>query len=541
MKLRIALSLVIVAAAAGLATRALWQNPPARSLAEFVPAGPMLYLESGDFGALVHDWNGSQEKKLWLGSASYDVFSRSRLFTRLGDAQGEFASVAGLPPNMSLVESVAGDQSALALYDVGKLEFLYITRLASARAIESALWRTRSAYETRKAAGFDYFVKNDPATHRTAAFAAAKDYLLLATREDLIPGALKLIAGAGGNAITSEEWFAAPVREAGQPGDIRLVMNVPLLVRSPHFRSYWVQENVTELKQYGAALADIHRSSREIREDRVLLRFGEAPPAADSAALGQALALVPEDAGLYRAWANPSPAAALELLSGRVIDPRALGGHASEDAPTAPVTAQAGSTEDLETRIDEPPLANTAGGFDPAALDSLLKNAKLEAALEVGSTRVLADGVFVGVDTAVALLAASDWKPDAVRAALSTAAETGPLGRIAFEARGKVLIVANSSALLKAIVARIPEAPAKVEGAYAGRFNAARERPNFARLTRLIDHAGGPEPSEGSEPRFFSANMTSLGRTLARVQSSSIAVSDSGRAVHQTVTYRFGQ
>jgi hypothetical protein len=56
-------------------------------------------------------------------------------------------------------------------------------------------------------------------------------------------------------------------------------------------------------------------------------------------------------------------------------------------------------------------------------------------------------------------------------------------------------------------------------------------------MTRLIDYTAG---AESREPRFFSENIASLGQTLSRVSSSSIMVRDSGRAVTQTVVYRFG-
>ena len=533
MKLRIALSLGVLA----LAVWALVQAPAPRSLAGYVPAGPILYLEAKDFGALVRDWNGSAEKKLWLESANYEVFSRSRLYERLAGAQVQYATAAGLPPDMGLVESVAGGESALAIYDIGKLEFLYITQLASARAMESVLWRTRGNYETRNAAGTNYFVRMDPESRRVAAFATTGDYLLVATREDLIPAALKLIAGAGGSAVTGEEWFAAPVREAGARGDLRLVMNLPSLVRSPHFRSYWVHRNVSELRQYGAGIADVFRSPTGIREQRVLLRFSQAPPAAPGEALGQVLRLAPEDAGLYRAWANPTPEAALGLVVSRILAPQAQAGRAPETAPEAPTAVTAGSEGDLETRIDEPPIENAGDRFAPEGLRRLIEGAKLEAMMEVGGTRTLADGVFVGIDSAVVLLGSADWDPEAVRGALSTVAETGPLGRIAFEANGRVLVIANSAELVHRVTARIARAPAKGEGDYAARFSLARERANFEKMTRLIDYTAG---AESREPRFFSENIASLGLTLSRVSSSSIVVRDTGRAVTQTVVYRFG-
>ncbi|MGE5571276.1 MAG: hypothetical protein ACM3S5_19765 [Rhodospirillales bacterium] len=538
MKRRIALPLALVVGAVW----ALVQAPAPRSLAGYIPAGPLLVLEARDFAALLRDWNGSAEKKLWLASANFEVFSRSRLYQRLADAHKEFAAAAGFPPDMSLLDSAAGDESVLALYDIGKLEFLYITRLPSARAIETVLWRTRANYETRQAAGVDYFVRVDPASRRIAAFAATNDYLLIATREDLIPAALNLLAGSGGSAVTSEEWYAAPVRAARQRGELRLVMNLAALVRSPYFRSYWVQRNASVVRQFNAGIADVFRSPAEIREERVLLRFGQAPPAVRSAVMGQALRLVPDDAGLFRAWANPTPEAALDLLLARVLDPQPGLGRPSEIAPAAPVAAVAGTEADLETRIDEPPLARTEGRFDSAPLRKVLEAAGLQAMMETGATRVLPEGVFVNIDSAVALIASSDWDAVAVRNALSTAAETGPLGRIAFETSGRVLVIGNSAELVKKVAARAAGPAPNSGAAYAAAFNAASERPNFERLTTLVDSVSGREPrGPERQPRFFSENIASLGRTLGRVQSVAVVREDAGNAVTETVTYRLGQ
>ena len=71
---------------------------------------------------------------------------------------------------MALVSDVAGAESALALYDVGKLEFLYVTRLPSAKTMENALWRTRGTYQPRAAAGTPFYVRVDPESKRVVAF-----------------------------------------------------------------------------------------------------------------------------------------------------------------------------------------------------------------------------------------------------------------------------------------------------------------------------------------------------------------------------------
>ena len=67
------------------------------------------------------------------------MFSRSRLFLRLKGASDQFAAAAGLPPNMNFLAQVSGRHSVLALYDIGNLQFLYITYLPSAKSMETTL------------------------------------------------------------------------------------------------------------------------------------------------------------------------------------------------------------------------------------------------------------------------------------------------------------------------------------------------------------------------------------------------------------------
>ena len=560
--------------------------PPAQApaiaskpLASFMPAGPLLYLEGRDFAALVHDWNTSAEKKLWLESDNYQVFSRSRLFLRLKEAQNEFAAAAGLPPNMSLVESVAGGESALALYDIGNLEFLYITRMPSARAMENALWRAREKFEPRSAAELPYYLRSEPAKHRVVAFATTDDLLLLATREDLLAGALTRIAGHSGSTLKDEKWLSDAVQAAGAMGDLRLALNMQAMVRSPHFRSYWIERNVSDLRQYAAEIADVHRSSSEIREERVLLRLkpGEAPggvaagtASPEEASLAAALRFVPDDAGLYRAWANPTTTNALDLLEHKVFAPRLGPGVASKYAPTVALSeGQVGSESDLETRIDIPTLENVGGTFGAEALRKLLETKKLDAALQVQSTRALAGDVFVGTQTAVVLTATTDWEGDATRAAILTAIESlwtvSHLGAKWVERRrgattyyeldglaghamahqGRTLVVANSGEFLQKILSRTSAPPVNAGGVYAAGFRHARERGAMAKMMALVEKPLTERmPARvpgGHEPLFFSENLASLSRALARVESESIVVHDRGPVVSQTVTYRLSR
>ncbi|MGI8746010.1 MAG: hypothetical protein ACR2NN_26205 [Bryobacteraceae bacterium] len=255
------------------------------------------------------------------------------------------------------------------------------------------------------------------------------------------------------------------------------------LLQSPYMRSYWIQRNASELKHYNAAISDTRRTGTEIGESRVLLRR-------------------------------------------KIFEPRAEAASNDKTAPMATsMDAAVGSESDLEVRIDQPPLDSTSA---QEPVPRLLDGVKLDGMMQVEQTRVLPDGAFVGIDSAVVLLADAAWNT-----ALSSV--TSGLSPIQVRVNGKILVAANRPELAAAILGRIANS-SQQPARYATRYGHATELPHFIRMMRLIDN---PLKAEG--PSFFSGNLASLGRALGRLDSASITVHDTGAVVSQDVVYRWKQ
>jgi len=353
----------------------------------------------------------------------------------------------------------------------------------------------------------------------------AGDLLLIATREDLIAGALTRAAS-----VASEKWFADTVTAAGSAGDVRMVYHLDRLRRDPHFRSYWVQGMIPE---FSSGAADLELGG-EVRERRVLLR-SSAGGAADESPTGALLGAVPEDAGFYRVWLRPSAEAARRLIEEKIFG---AGSGAMVRGTAAPVVSEggvAGSEANLETRIDEAaPPAEEHAGFRGVGAG--------EAMMEVESTR--ASDVFVGVDSALVLLAASNWDAAAVRSAFEDAEKSwwGASGRITVAVDGRWLVVGNSAGLVNSILSRRGRNGTGVS--YAAGWRHSREFSGFERMTRLIDFPQIPPGSDDGgarEPMFFSENLASLGRALSRLESAEVVAHDSGSMLRETVVYRMGR
>jgi hypothetical protein len=567
---RAAILLLVSVASIGAswaAFQALAPEPP--PLSRYVPAGSLLYLQAKDFSALLGDWNASAQKASWVNSKNYEVYSRSRLFLRLQGASQQFAAAAGLPPDMNFLTQVAGTQSAIALYDIGKLEFLYITKLPSASSTQSALWQTRAKFETRSVAGVTFYVRRDPESGREVAFAIKDEFLILATREDLLAGALQLMSGTKDRTIEAEQWWSQAVAAAGPVGDLRMVLNLEKIVPSPYFRSYWIQRNITDMKQYSAAVSDLFRSSKEYREERVLLKksaaAGTAPTGDAATAVADLLRLVPADAGTYEVRAIPSAVNCLDVLETKILAPHRGPAVAQQTAPDIQLSSgETGSSSDLETRIDQAPLKTSASSDSSTPLKDLFQKARVLAVLQTQSTDRDKDGVFVRIHSGVAFLAAADWQEASVRSALvdflRPSLTTGNLGlqwqsksgyqeldglwNFAVAVRGKYLLVSDDSSLLKNMLANMNQKLSQKPAVLVAGFHHARERENFVRLTRLLDRTGAtPRGSAGSEPypQFLSDNLASFSATLAGVSSQTIVVRDASDRVLQTVTYEWSR
>jgi hypothetical protein len=558
--------------AVGALEQAIKSKPELPSL---LPEGALLYLEAKDFGSLLQDWNTSEEKRAWLSGDNHAAFSTSRLYGRLSQAQEEFSAAAGIPTDSSLLGKVAGKQSCLGLYDIGNLEFVYVTRLEQ-QAIESTpLWQTRGKFEQRTEAGTPFYVHKDAQSSRTAAFAAKDGWLILGTREDLVAGVLDRLQETASHSLSGEGWYAEAVQQAaGERGDLRMVLNLDKIVPSPYFRSYWVERNITEMKQYSSAVSDLYRTRQSYREERVLLRHAGA--AAQAQGDVKALtALAPEDAAFYAAQASPTPENIIRSLRENLLEanpeqPRVP----AWSAPAAPASENAGSAAQLDVPIDRAPVAvQQTDAFQ--SLRTLLRVQQPDALLTVYATRAPRDGVFVSLQTAMALSAAQDWDEDSVSQSLTASLLPGlTAGKIGvhWEKRasaagkylaldgavplfvmvdGKQLLLANDPGLLEKMHARRQKAsPAESKDSvtYAALFRHTQEQSNFRLLMTQLDcagHRGGSDQRgasvDGETPAFFSGNVASFSRAFSKMEQERIEEKDLGSKVTQTVTYQWAR
>ncbi|PYP91832.1 MAG: hypothetical protein DMG65_05890 [Candidatus Angelobacter sp. Gp1-AA117] len=535
----------------------------------FVPEGALLYIEAKDFAGLLRDWNNSPEKATWLESDDHTVFSQSRLFLRLHRFFERFEKAAGVPANTSFAVQAAGEESALALYDIGKLEFVYVSRLHSTGFVHSDLWKSRNKLQPRSAAGTPFYLGRDDESGHVVGFAVAGDYLVLSTREDLIVRTLQLINKQPERSLHQEAWFTTAWAAAPQsPGDLRMVLDLKRISMERHFTSYWIQQNISEMEGYTAAICDLYREGSTYREERVLLRKAmdqESTQSEHPETISTLLAALPEDHGFYRVRIA-APDAVLSTLQESIMAPLDRSPGVQHQAPQVVLTSgEVGSASDLETRLDVPLVRGDGADSNSPALRRLLENTGTFAFLEVQGTHPNVDGVLLTTPTLLVMAASQPWDRNAVqqaiRAQLAPHLSTSGLGLqwkqvneaegwfeldglhpLQIAVRDKLLYVSTQPEMLQAALQSHATPRQQPNVTYIAGFNHTRERENFYKLSKTIDSTPESTSTWGTPtPKFFSRNIAGLSQTLARLDSEEIVEREESGRVLQTVTFRWSQ
>jgi hypothetical protein len=517
--------------ALSLAIGSFWlraQRNDSRPLASLLPSGALLFLEAKDFHQLLEQWGSSEERRRWLASDNATVLSQSRLLQRLMQAQTQFATVAGLPIEMNLVDELAGAQSAFAFYEFSTLHFVYLTRLEGTRLEQSSLWKNRRSYQARDVAGIPFYVKTetDAGVSYTVTVAAHDGWLVVATEPTLMARTLALLARQPAASVANDTWFVDTVKQAPEQGDLRLVYNLAALRKTPQFRTYWIQRNGSELAAFLSGSADVFDQPGGFEERRTLLRAAPVETSTDSSAMSQVLSHIPPGASLYRAWSAPSRDDVKAVLQQVILSEPAEGPNLDRYAPQVASTApNVGSDADLETRIDEPAFRKSADNNIDTVTDAVMAMRPL-ALLHSQVTRFTGDRVFVLPQSEVTLVCAKPGRIPLDSVSITKTGSLDPL-RIAIESRSLTLSrLAPHSA---------GKTPAVLRGeSYAAGYEHAAEWPRYRHLFSLIDKSPG-----NNTPAFFAGNLRSLGDSLYRLQRATIVTQDEGTLTRDTVRYEF--
>lgn len=316
MKLKIFIPVLLVSLFAFIAVSQI--KTRAFAPAEDFPRQALVYVQISDLPALARLWSESKFKEKYLASENFDDFKNRHLGLKLASRREEFNAATGFAIDLEIVSGLAQNKAAIALYDVGKLEFVFIAPVSDAVFAASRFAQNQSNFEMETLDdGTNIYrraVEADRGRQKQELiFTNAKGRFILATSEKLLAQTLNNINGKSAkNRLTDEPSFKA-LSEKTAPQMATVWVNQTALNEDYYFKRYWLMSDVKNLENIRAGIFDFSMEEGKLIERRkFLLRQPTNPPVIKSV---ESLSHLPETAAFYRLQAANN-----QTLDGAVRD-----------------------------------------------------------------------------------------------------------------------------------------------------------------------------------------------------------------------------
>jgi hypothetical protein len=514
-------------------------------LAAVMPRGAMVYLQVRDLSTLMKMWLASPVHNALYESASYKNFEKSNVALKFQSRKADFEKALGFGVDEARLAELAGGTSAVAIYDIGKLELVFVTEVAREKAIANTLFKSLPQFQERSAKEGVYYVREIQTDGgfltQQFCFAHVDGKLLVTTTEGLMIRALENARAAGDDALLTDVLEITKQARSFNTQDVTLWLDQAKLNRNQLFRSYWIYGNIKDqaadsLAKIETGLINLKFEATGVTEQR-WFKFTEAQKSGhlngdQSTAF---LKFAPRDAQLLEMHGAAGPGlneAASQTLFGKAFDESAAKPQNEEDAESEnedqnSKARRAERYANLDARFDrdvddaqsksktkEPPKPKVQNLKSTNPLEALLKPAvsyaemarsKDEAGkpfvhferaviVEMNGTidkpaleRIIAQEmrerfVVSGIDPQLA------WQDEgAVRYLAQALLEQGA----AYAVSGKYLVLASSKELARDILQAAATAPAatRLDGEleFYGVVRIAAAKPVFDKLMRKLD------------------------------------------------------
>ncbi|MCY7346229.1 MAG: hypothetical protein LH614_08400 [Pyrinomonadaceae bacterium] len=317
MKIKIAVVGVFI----GIVAYAAFSAKKEFSPAEDLPRAAVVYVEFADLPAFLRLWEASELKQKYLASENFNALKQRRSGLKLAARWQEFNEAVGFPLDLKTVGAFAEKRAAIGIYDIGKLEFVFIAPVSSEIFAATGFFQNKDRFEEKVLEdGTDVYSATVAADHgrqpQKLLFANIKGQFVLATSENLLLQTVKNINGkAGKNRLTDEPLFK-DLRENSQPNLVSVWVNQTVLNKDYYFKRYWLMPDAHKLKNIRAGIFDFSLETNKIVERRRFTLEKETQTAKLSRAeTREMLSLVPPDVAFYSLRTANAASAANAILN----------------------------------------------------------------------------------------------------------------------------------------------------------------------------------------------------------------------------------
>lgn len=250
-----------------------------RPLVADFPRGALVFAQVSDLPKMLQSWNESELKERYLSSNNYEQLTSRHLATKLIERVSEFSFALEFDFSEQFFEELSDKQAAIALYDIGRIEFVFIVPLEEEKLLLSQLVSKGDKFEEIELKpGVSYYVMpfnvDRGRQGQRLAYALQDGRFILANNEQLMIRTLNNVTTKLSSQIIDrlslDPTYQALIKKI-KPHYATIWVAQEKLNQDWYFRNYWIMNNITDLKNIRAAIFDIELQEKEWREDRYFL------------------------------------------------------------------------------------------------------------------------------------------------------------------------------------------------------------------------------------------------------------------------------
>jgi hypothetical protein len=246
------------------------------SQAKDFPEDALCYVQFQDLPALYNIWDESELKQKYLESANYNEFENNHLAMKLISRLEEFNAASKFPLDISTLLSSSETRAAIAVYDIGRLEFVFVAPLSEEKILASQFFLNKSAFEENKLEDGTLFYSSNVEADRgrqkqKLLFTTLRGRFVLGTDEVKFFKTLDLIGGKSKGKSVFDETGFRNLREKITPHLATIWVNQRKLNDDWYFKLYWAFKNLENLKKINAGIFDFEMQENKLIEHRKFL------------------------------------------------------------------------------------------------------------------------------------------------------------------------------------------------------------------------------------------------------------------------------
>lgn len=270
------------------------------------PRDALIYVQIADLPAMIKFWNESKFRENYTASENFLGFKNRHLGRKLASRWEEFNAATGFTMDAETLAKLANNQAAMAVYDIGKLEFVFIAPVSDDVFAATVFFQKRENFKSETLADGTEIrrvtVKSDRGRQsQELIFANLKNRFVLATSEKLFVQTLNNIKNSKNKDSLGDAASLTVLSENFTLHSATVWVNQSALNDDYYFKRYWLMSDVKDLKNIRAGIFDFEMQEGKCIERRRFLldKNVETSPIPHQQA-EKLLTFLPADTPFYR-------------------------------------------------------------------------------------------------------------------------------------------------------------------------------------------------------------------------------------------------